>query len=111
MPPTSEDRLNGIIERIQLIERVTHNMTSAQFASDDIARGAVERFLSIVCEASLRLPEDTKLLAPEINWRRMNDFGNHLCHAYHLTDADEVWQIIQHYLPPLKAFVESRTRE
>lgn len=78
---------------------------------DDIARGAVERFLGIICEAALRLPEDIKLLAPEINWRRMNDFGNHLRHAYHLTEAEEVWQIVQDHIPPLKAFVESQIRE
>lgn len=111
MPPTLEDRLHDITQGIQLIERVTRNMSADQFAEDDIARGAVERFLGIICEAALRLPDDIKLLAPEINWRRMNDFGNHLRHAYHLTDAEEVWHIVQHHIPPLKAFVESRTRE
>ena len=111
MPPTSEDRLKDILDRVYLIERVTSGMAPDQFAEDEVVRGAVERFLAIICEASLRLPDNVKILAPHINWRRMNDFGNHLRHAYHLTDADEVWQIVQIDLPPLKAFVESVIRE
>ena len=39
------------------------------------------------------------------------DAHGDLRHAYHLTDANEVWQIVEHHLPPFKAFVEGRIRE
>lgn len=40
----------------------------------------------------------------------MVDFGNRLRHAYHATDINIVWDIVQNYLPPLKSFVERRIR-
>jgi uncharacterized protein with HEPN domain len=38
----------------------------------------------------------------------MIDFGNLLRHAYHSTDVDKIWDIIQNHLPPLKSFVQRR---
>jgi uncharacterized protein with HEPN domain len=38
----------------------------------------------------------------------MVDFGNRLRHAYHATDVNIVWDIVQNHLPPLKSFVERR---
>jgi uncharacterized protein with HEPN domain len=40
----------------------------------------------------------------------MNDFANLLRHAYHSTEVDVVWKIVQNDLPPLKAFVERSIR-
>jgi uncharacterized protein with HEPN domain len=74
-------------------------------------RLATERLLEIVCEASRNLPDSVKKDAPDINWRKMIDFGNRLRHAYHATDVLAVWEIIQKHLPPLKLFVERRIRE
>ena len=111
MPPSAQDRLADILRAIERIERATRDMSAAQFVEDEIVRGATERFLAVACEAALKLPNDIKQLAPHINWREMNNFGNLLRHAYHLTDADEVWKIVQDDLPPLKAFVEQRIRE
>jgi uncharacterized protein with HEPN domain len=36
----------------------------------------------------------------------MIDFGNLLRHAYHMTYADVVWDIVQNHLPLLKSFVQ-----
>jgi uncharacterized protein with HEPN domain len=41
----------------------------------------------------------------------MIDFGNLLRHAYHTTDIDLVWDIVQKQLPSLKSFAERRIRE
>jgi uncharacterized protein with HEPN domain len=52
-----------------------------------------------------------KVEEPTIDWRKMVNFANLLCHAYHDTDITVVWNIIQNHLPPLKSFVERRIRE
>ena len=46
----------------------------------------------------------------DIDWRKMNDFGNRLRHAYHETDAAIVWDIIQNHLPQLNSFVKRRVQ-
>ncbi len=111
MPPTAQDRLADILSAIERIERATREMDITQFVDNELARGATERFLGIACEAALRLPDSIKQSAPHIDWRELNNFANLLRHAYHSTDADKVWQIIQNDLPPLKSFVERRIRE
>jgi uncharacterized protein with HEPN domain len=110
MPPSADDRLRDILSAIEKIERATRGMNLTEFTDDEIVRAATERFLGVVCEASLRLPDSVKQQAPGIDWRNMNDFANLLRHAYHSTEVDVVWKIVQNDLPPLKAFVERNIR-
>lgn len=108
MPPSVEDRLRDIVESITKIEKLNQGQSLDQFAADEVRRMATERYLEIVCEASRKLPDDTKLEAKNIDWRRMLDFGNRLRHAYHATDVGIVWDILQNHLPLLKSFAASR---
>jgi len=106
MPPSVEDRLRDILEAITEVEDVIQDMSFQQFASNRRTRLLTERMLEIACEASRTIPESLKQDAPDIGWRNMIEFGNLLRHAYHSTDAQIVWDIIQNDLPPLKSFVQ-----
>src|SRR6202035_5173834 len=108
MPPTVEDGLRDVFEAIEDIEKLIQGIDLQKFNDDRILRLATERLLEIACEASRMLPHDVKKAAPDIDWRKMIDFGNLLRHAYHSTDVDKIWDIIQNHLPPLKSFVQRR---
>jgi uncharacterized protein with HEPN domain len=110
MPPTAEDRLRDIVETVAEIEDLMRGIDLEQFKSDRRTRLATERLLEIVCEASRTVPDAVKQLAPDIDWRKMIDFGNLLRHAYHRTEAEVPWEIVRTHLPPLKSFAESRLR-
>jgi uncharacterized protein with HEPN domain len=110
MPPSVEDRLRDILGAITEIEDILGGITRDLFAADKLRRMATERYLEVVCEAARHLTDDVKRDAPDIQWQRMVDFGNQLRHAYHATDVDIVWSIVQQHLPPLKSFVERRIR-
>jgi uncharacterized protein with HEPN domain len=110
MPPTMKDRLNDILEAIIEIEDIVRGVSFDQFASDRRIRLLTERLLEIVCEASRAIPDEVKQRQPDIDWRKMVDFGNLLRHAYHATKAEIVWDVIQSRLPPLKSFVENLIR-
>lgn len=112
MSPTVEDRYRDIIEAIEDIEALWQGKkTLADFSADRIQRLATERLLEILCEATRRLPDNAKLSAPEIEWRRIVDFGNVLRHAYHMTRTERVWVIIETHLPPLKTFALRKLSE
>lgn len=111
MSPTVEDRLLDILEAIADVDGMLLGKTLEHFTADQMLRLATERLLEIVCEASRNLPDGVKQDAPEIDWRKMVDFGNRLRHAYHDTDVIAVWEIIQKHVPPLKSFVERRIHE
>lgn len=106
MPPTVEDRLRDILESIAEIEALMNDADLRRFSIDRMLHLAVERLLEIVCEASRNLPKDMKDSAPEIDWRKLVDFGNILRHAYHTTNVEIVWEIVQRHLPPLQVFAE-----
>jgi uncharacterized protein with HEPN domain len=108
MPPTAEDRLRDILEAIAEIDMMLAGFTLEQFAADKIRRMATERYLEVVCEAARKLPDNIKQAERDIDWRKMNDFGNRLRHAYHETDVDIVWDIVQNHLPRLNSFVKRR---
>ncbi len=110
MPPTVEDRLRDILEAITEIEKMLADSSLDRFTADKMRRMATERYLEVVCEATRRLTDDVKRDAPDIEWQKMVDFGNQLRHAYHATDVNIVWNIVQNNLPPLKSFVERRIR-
>lgn len=108
MPPSVEDRLQDILASIVEIQDGLRGAGLDQFLNDRRTRLATERLLEIVCEAARKLPDHVKLEEPGINWREMVNFANRLRHAYHATDVEIVWDIIENHLPPLKAFVERR---
>jgi uncharacterized protein with HEPN domain len=102
--------LQDIPDEVSAIEQLVAGIGLEQFSADVTRRMAIERYLEIACEAAHRLPQEIKQGAPEIDWRRMNDFANLLRHADQSTKADIVWDIVQNHLPPLKSFVERRSR-
>jgi uncharacterized protein with HEPN domain len=106
MPPTAEDRLQDILEAIAEIDKMLAGYGFEQFTADKMRRMATERYLEVICEAARRLPDVIKKGEQDIDWRKMNDFGNRLRNAYHETDAAIVWDIIQNHLPRLNSFVK-----
>ena len=108
MPPTAEDRLLDILEAIAEIDEMLAGCRLEQFAADKMRRMATERYLEVVREAARKLPDNIKQDERDIDWRKMNDFGNRLRHAYHETDVAIVWDIVQNHLPRLNSFVKLR---
>jgi len=108
MPPTVEDRLRDILEAISEIEEMLVGSSLDAFTTDKMRRMATERYLEVICEAARRLTDDVKREAPNIDWRKMIDFGNVLRHAYHATRVDIIWDIIQNDSPALKSFVNRK---
>ena len=111
MPPTVEDRLRDILEAIVAINEMIGSISLEQFGADNMRRMATERYLEIVCEAARRLPDEVKRGAPDIDWRKMNDFANLLRRAYQSTRVDIVWDIVQNHLPALESYVGLQIRE
>ena len=109
MPPSVEDRLQDILEAIAEIDKMLAGYNLQQFSTENMRRMATERYLGIICEAAAKLPDHLKQAEREIDWRGMNDFGNRLRHAYHMTDVAIVWEVIQNDLPPLKSFAQRQT--
>ena len=94
-----------ILEFIGNIEEDTEGYNFEIFNKSRQVRQLVERNLSIVSEASRRIPDALKESEKEIPWKKIAGLGNVLRHGYDGIDYDILWDICKDDLPPLKEAV------
>jgi uncharacterized protein with HEPN domain len=109
--PTLANRIDHIASAVDNIRRILAGHSCESFANDLVIRLAVERLLEVISEASRFIPSDLKASAPTVNWRGLADLGNWLRHAYHRTDAELLWSMVEDDLGPLRDFVERISKE
>ena len=97
--------LSDIIEAIEAVEVYVTDISFAEFMSDRKTYAATIRELEIIGEASAQLPDDLKLVYPEIPWRLMKDFRNILIHHYFRVNFEVVWDVVLQKLPLIKKHV------
>ena len=68
---------------------------------DRVFELALTRLMEVLGEAARRVPEDFRAQYPYVPWQDTTDLRNVLIHEYDTVDFDELWRIIQEYLPPL----------
>jgi uncharacterized protein with HEPN domain len=96
-----------ILESVNWIERFIAEKTFDQYLADYEKRSAIERQVSIISEASVRLGETAEMLCPSIPWNNIRGIGNHIRHAYDFIDPMIIWKAVTNDLPALKAAVEA----
>ena len=62
---------------------------------------ALVKAVEIIGEAANHVSEETKALAPDIDWGDIVGMRNNLVHAYWKINYDALWDVITYQLPPL----------
>lgn len=62
---------------------------------------ALVKAVEIIGEAARHVSEETRALAPDIDWGQIVGMRNNLVHAYWKVDYDALWDVISNKLPPL----------
>ena len=99
------ERLRDILDVIEAIGRYT-SAGRERFDADELVRTWVVHHLQVIGEASRALPETVRQRAPEIPWPLVIGARNVLAHGYLDVDHDEVWNMVERDLPPLRRAVE-----
>jgi len=83
------------------IAAYTTGMDFEAFCADTRTVDAVVRNLEIIGEASNGIPEDQKLLRPDIDWRAIRGLRNRIVHEYFGLSLSVIWAVVQQDLPSL----------
>lgn len=100
-----QDRLHDILEAIAAIERHTRGGRSA-FAQDELIQVWCLRHIEIIGEAASRISEPLRAIYPSVPWREIVAMRNLLIHGYFDVDWEEVWNVVDRDLQPLKKVVQ-----
>lgn len=99
--------LNALIESIEKIELYSKDFCDADtFYHDQKSFDASMMQFVVIGEIISRLDENFKTLHVEIPWQKIKDFRNIIAHDYFGIDADEIWDIINNKLLPLKSDIK-----
>jgi uncharacterized protein with HEPN domain len=99
--------LEDIQESCSRVLRYTQGMTFEQFRADDKTYDAVVRNLEIIGEAAKGVPDDVRVMMPDIEWGKATGLRNIVAHAYFGISDEILWDVIQNKIPPMKVAVDS----
>jgi len=96
--------LEDIQTALQKIERYTADGKAA-FLRDGKTQDAVIRNLSIIGEATKKLPKSIRDTSPTTPWKQIAGMRDILIHDYSATDIHIVWNTLTEDLPPLQKVI------
>jgi uncharacterized protein with HEPN domain len=93
--------LQGIKDCATKILQYSQGLDRESFENHGMAYDAVLRNLEIIGEAAKKIPREIRDLAPDVPWRMICGFRDHLAHAYFGLDGDTVWEVVSEEVPAL----------
>jgi uncharacterized protein with HEPN domain len=94
--------IHDMLDTIELAQEATAAMTFDRFLRERVIQLAVERAISIISEASRRIPDELKNKAPGVPWPKIAGIGNVLRHDYREVAPRAVWNVVAHEFAPLE---------
>lgn len=98
-----KQNLLGILESVEKIEFYSSDFNDGEdFYYDSKSFDATMMQFVIIGEMISKLSVDFKQKHNDIPWVKIKDFRNIIAHDYFGIDSDEIWDIIQNKIKPLK---------
>jgi uncharacterized protein with HEPN domain len=103
------DRLLDILEAIAAIQEQAQ--TRGQFDADKMLRVWCLHHIVVIGEAAARVSERTRERHTRVPWRRVIAMRNAVVHAYFQVDWEEVWNVVEHDIEPLRVAIAAIVAE
>jgi uncharacterized protein with HEPN domain len=97
------DRLLDILEAIAAIQEQAQ--TRERFDADKMLRVWCLHHIVVIGEAAARVSQATRERCATVPWRRVIAMRNAVVHAYFQVDWEEVWNVVDHDLEPLRVAI------
>lgn len=97
-----------ILDECHYIQSViTDDVVLYEFLSDETLKRAVVRSLSIIGEATKKIPADVKYEWSEISWKEMAGMRDRLVHDYMGVNYFIVWDVAKNIIPQLTVQIQA----
>lgn len=110
-PVRDPARLEHMIEAIDRINSFVNGKSQEEIRMDSILYYAVVKNVEIIGEAAYMLTPEFKEAHPATTWKVIIGMRHFLVHGYFEVDPEEVWNVIDKDLQPLKEQLESYLKE
>jgi len=98
-----KDRLKDILVETDILQKIKIEVKNKKgLIENEFLTRTAERSIEIIGEAVKNIPESTKQLSPDIQWRAIAGMRDKLSHEYHNINYDVVWEVIETKSPALK---------
>lgn len=104
-------RLEHILQAIGRVFEFSNGVKREDFQKDSILYFAIVKNIEIIGEASYMLSLDFKDAHLDTNWKVIVAMRHFLVHGYYQVDPEEVWNVIEQDLQPLKEQIEKYISE
>lgn len=103
--------LEDILESIERIEKNTENLSREDFSRNIDKQDAIVHRLEIIGEAAKNVSQEFRDKYPKIPWREIARTRDKITHHYFEIDVEQIWNILQNDLQPLKKQVKEILKE
>ncbi len=100
-----ESYLLDIAKLCQTILRLTHNMSEAEFESDERTQLAISYEITIIGEVVKRLSTEFRNQHSRVEWRKIAGMRDRLVHNYAEVKLDLIWEVLKTNIPELLAYI------
>lgn len=100
------DSIEDILKSIDDSQKFIEGYTFDDFTVDQKTINAAIRSLEIIGEASKRIPDEIRNLAPDVPWKYMSGMRDKLIHDYFGVDLSIVWGVLIDELPKIQPEIE-----
>ncbi len=108
--PTSQERVEHVLQAIELINRFTQHHDLMTFLQDEKTISACLYQFAIIGEATRHIDNDILEKHP-YPWYKIKAFRNFILHEYHGIEMKVVWDAAINFLPDVKDVMEKILRE
>ncbi|MBQ7812267.1 MAG: DUF86 domain-containing protein [Bacteroidales bacterium] len=95
-------RLEHILQAIDKVFEFSNGVKREDFKKDSILYFAIVKNIEIIGEAAYMLSLEFKDSHPDTDWQVIIAMRHFLVHGYYQVDPEEVWNVIEQDLQPLK---------